>query len=343
MALRPTTRPRLRAAVVGMGYYGRYHALKYHSLPEVELVGVADADPRARERAAAEYAIPVFADYRELAGRVDAVSIVTPASTHYPIARFFLEQGVHVLEEKPLAVNSTQARELAALAAKRGCVLQPGHLERFNAALQALHLQMDNPCYLESRRLALNSSRGMDVNVVLDLMIHDIDLALTLVPAPVVEVAARGVKVFSGDWDVANARLRFANGSIANITASRASPEPERRLHLFQDRACALSDLLAGHTVIYQLDRQDTDIRTHELRLRTEDPLLHEITAFVRAVRDGIPPPVTAEDGLRALEIAERIIQAIEHDAELPARLDRLHTGSDDAIAFLRGDRRWLN
>lgn len=327
-----------------MGYYGRFHAAKYCLLDDAGLAAVADVDPESRSRAAAEFDIPVHADYRELAAAVDAVSIVTPAASHFEIARFFLQHGIHVLVEKPLAVSLEQARELIALAGRHRCVLQPGHLERFNSALQDLHLRLDNPCYLESCRLTLNGQRGMDVNVVLDLMIHDIDLALSFMAAPVTEISARGVKVFSDTWDVANARLRFANGSIANITASRAGPQAERRLHLFQDHACALSDLGNGKTVIYQLDEGgEQRISTRQVRLPAEDPLQREIAAFLSAVLNGSEPPVTATDGLRALDIALRIIDAIEHDAELPARLNTIHTSSNDAIAYLRGDRRYLH
>ncbi len=233
----------MRTAVVGAGYLGRFHAQKYAALADSTLIGIADPDPRARATLAAELGGAAYAGHRELHGRVDAVSVVTPTPTHHAIAKDLLEGGVHVLVEKPMTVTIAEAEDLIGAAHRAGRVLQVGHLERFNAAVRALQPILTVPRFIESARLAPFKIRGTDVDVVLDLMIHDIDLILSIVRSPVVSVDAVGTSVFSGEIDIANARLRFASGCVANATASRVSMKTERKLRLFQDDAYVSVDL----------------------------------------------------------------------------------------------------
>ncbi len=233
----------MRTAVGGIGYLGRFHAQKYATLANSELVGIADPDPVARSAVAAELGVAGLADYRELLGRVDAVSIVTPTPSHYRIAKEFLDAGTHVLVEKPMTVTVGEGEGLIAAAQRAGRILQVGHLERFNAAVQAVQPILTVPRFIESARLAPFKQRGTEVDVVLDLMIHDIDLILSIVRSPVVSVDAIGTSVFSKEIDIANARLRFANGCVANATASRVSLKTERKLRLFQDDAYLSVDL----------------------------------------------------------------------------------------------------
>ena len=299
----------MRTAVIGAGYLGRFHAQKYASLENSTLVGIVDPDAGAREAVSSELGVAAYPDHRALIGRIDAVSIVTPTPMHHAIARDFLEGGAHVLVEKPMTVTVEQARDLIAIAKRRGRILQVGHLERFNAAMRALQPILTVPRFIESARLAPFKARGTDVDVVLDLMIHDIDLILSIVRSPVVSVDAVGTRVFSGEIDIANARLRFANGCVANATASRVSMKTERKLRLFQDDAYVSVDL---HQKVRTLIRKDpgrtTDgtpaVAIDETSYEASDALRDEIAAFLAAASSGSSPSVTGEEGLAALEVA---------------------------------------
>ena len=235
--------PATRVAVVGAGYLGRFHAQKYAALDGVQLVAVADPDEAARERVAREAACAAVADYRQLLGEVDAVSVVTPTPLHHRVSREFLESGAHVLVEKPITATIEEARDLVATATRLGKVLQVGHLERFNPAIVAVEGILDRPRFVESNRLAPFKPRGTDVSVVLDLMIHDIDLILNIVGSPVASIDAVGAQVFTDEIDIANARLRFENGCVADATASRISMKSERKLRVFQSDAYLSIDL----------------------------------------------------------------------------------------------------
>ena len=306
----------MRTAVIGVGYLGRFHAQKYKSLAGSELVGVADPSREARAAVAAELGVREIADYRELLGAVDAVSIVTPTPLHYAIAREFLESGAHVLVEKPMTATVAEGESLIAAARGAHRVLQVGHLERFNAAVQALQPIVSVPRFIESARLAPFKQRGTDVNVVLDLMIHDIDLILSIVRSPVVSVDAIGSSVFSKEIDIANARLRFANGCVANATASRVSLKTERRLRLFQDDAYVSVDLQQKVlTVIRKTGGNGADGMPHvdiqETTYDQGDALKAEIEAFLAAAAAGREPLVTGEEGLKALEVALTITEQV--------------------------------
>jgi predicted dehydrogenase len=307
----------MRTAVVGIGYLGRFHAQKYASLPNSTLIGVADPSVAAREALAAELGTPGVADYRELLGKVDAVSIVTPTPTHHAIAQAFLEAGTHVLLEKPMTVTAAEAENLIKIARRKKLVLQIGHLERFNAAVQALQPILGVPRFIESARLAPFKVRGTEVDVVLDLMIHDIDLILSIVRSPILSVDAIGSSVFSKEIDIANARLRFANGCVANATASRVSLKTERKLRMFQDDAYVSVDL---HQKVLTVIRKGAgvgvdgmpQVAIEENNFEQGDALKSEIEAFLQAAESGTEPPVTGEDGLAALRMAISITEQVE-------------------------------
>jgi predicted dehydrogenase len=306
----------MRTAVVGVGYLGRFHAQKYRQLTNSELVGIADPSAAARQAVAAELGVPAHADYRELLGRVDAVSIVTPTPQHYAIARDFLEAGAHVLVEKPMTATVEEGERLVEAARRAQRVLQVGHLERFNAAVQALQPILTVPRFLESARLAPFKHRGTDVNVVLDLMIHDIDLILSIVGSPVTAIDAIGTSVFSQEVDIANARLRFANGCVANATASRVSMKAERRLRLFQDDAYVSVDLQQKVlTVIRKMGEMGADgvppVDIKETSYEQGDALKAEIEAFLEAAAGVRAPAVSGEDGLKALNVALTITEQV--------------------------------
>src|SRR5712664_2740435 len=306
----------IRTAVVGVGYLGRFHAQKYASLPNSHLVGVADPSATARSAVAAELGVAAYADYRELLGHVDAVSIVTPTPLHYHVATDFLDAGANVLVEKPMTVTVAEGERLIELARRANRVLQVGHLERFNAAVQAVQPSLTVPRFVESARLAPFKYRGTDVDVVLDLMIHDIDLILSIVRSPVVAVDAIGTSVFSKEIDIANARLRFANGCVANATASRVSLKTERKLRLFQDDAYISVDLQQKVlTVIRKGTGVGADgmpqVAIEENTYEQGDALKDEIAAFLESAATGCAPPVSGEDGLLALRTAVSIAEQV--------------------------------
>jgi predicted dehydrogenase len=306
----------IRTAVIGVGYLGRFHAQKYAALANSQLVGIADPSAAARSAVGAELKVPAHADYRELLGKVDAVSIVTPTTSHYEVAKAFLDAGAAVLVEKPMTVTTAEGESLVEIAARAKRILQVGHLERFNAAVQAVQPTLSVPRFIESARLAPFKHRGTEVDVVLDLMIHDIDLILSIVRSPVVAVDAIGSSVFSKEIDIANARLRFANGCVANATASRVSLKTERKLRLFQDDAYLSLDLQQKIlTVIRKGAGVGADgmpqVAIEENTYEQGDALKAEIEAFLEAVATGNPPPVTGEDGLLALRTAVSITEQV--------------------------------
>ncbi|HEV7633054.1 MAG TPA: Gfo/Idh/MocA family oxidoreductase [Steroidobacteraceae bacterium] len=305
-----------RTAVIGVGYLGRFHAQKYAVLSTCELVGVVDSLSAARDAVAAELGVAAFADYRDLLGKVDAVSIVTHTPSHYQIAADFLRSGAHVLVEKPISETVAQAQELIELAAQHGRMLQVGHLERFNAAILAAEPLLLNPRFLECHRLAPFRERGTDVNVVLDLMIHDIDIIQSIVKSPIVSIDAVGTPVFSDEIDIANARLRFANGCVANATASRVSLKTERKLRVFQDDAYLSMDLQQKILTVIRkrppgAPPAPLPVTIEEQNLDQGDALKAEIESFLQCLRAGSAPVVSGADGLLALETASRITDQI--------------------------------
>jgi predicted dehydrogenase len=315
----------LRAGVVGTGHLGSLHAQKYQALAGVELTGVADAN-RERARAAATQAnTTVFGDHQALARELDLASVVVPTGQHYEVARDLLNAGVHVLVEKPITTTLAEARALIQLAEQRDLVLQVGHLERFNSAMQALAQYGGTPLFIESHRIAPFNPRGTDVNVILDLMIHDIDLIQQLVKSPLEEIRANGVPVLTDNTDIANARLAFANGCVANVTASRVSQKSQRSMRIFQRDTYFLVDLGEHRLQIRRRGAGESwpgvpDIESEDRELENGDALLAEIESFADCVRGNHAPVVTGTDGLRALEAASEITRLLEQSAPATQR-----------------------
>lgn len=305
--------------MVGAGYLGRFHAQKYASEAGCRLVAVADPRPEAREALALELGTTAVADHRELLGKVDAVSVVTTTPAHFAIARDFLEAGAHVLVEKPITETVEQARELITIATRCGRILQVGHLERFNPAIVAAESELVGARFIDCQRLAPFKERGTDVNVVLDLMIHDIDIVQSIVGRPIESIDAVGTPVFSGAVDIANARLRFEGGCVANVTASRVSLKMERKLRVFRDDAYLSIDL--QQRILTVIRKQATPpapgglpVAIDERSFEQGDALRAEIRSFLDCIATGGAPVVGGEDGLRALETAIRITRLLQGD-----------------------------
>lgn len=314
----------VRAAVIGVGYLGRFHAQKYAAIAGCKLIAVVDERADAGSAVAAELGTRALSDYRELLGKVDAVSIVTPTASHFDIACAFLESGAHVLVEKPITETVEQARSLVAAARRAGRVLQVGHLERFNPAIVAAEPHMGTPRFIDCQRLAPFRERGTDVNVVLDLMIHDLDIVQSIVGSDIEHIDAVGTPVFSSEIDIANARIRFANGCVANATASRVSLKTERRLRVFQDDAYLSLDLQQKIlTVIRKQPVAAGDARLpvsiDEQSFEPGDALRSEIEAFLASCRGERAVAVSGEDGARALQTAVAIAAAVNKAAERPS------------------------
>jgi predicted dehydrogenase len=310
----------LRTAVVGVGYLGRFHAQKYAQLPDSKLIAIVDPAAEPRMRVAAELNVPSYPDVEAILDKVDAVSLAVPTPLHHAIGKQLLAKGIHVLIEKPIATTVTEARELVDLARKHSAVLQVGHLERFNPAVRAAAEKLRTPRFVESHRLAPFKQRGSDVSVVLDLMIHDIDLIQELVGRPIESIDAVGAQVFSGEIDIVNARIRFAGGCVANTTASRVSLKQERKVRIFQDDAYLSIDMQQKIlTVIRKKDAAPVEspaqVSIEEDTFDQGDALRDEIAAFLNAIRTGTQPVVTGEDGLRALETAIKITELVQRSA----------------------------
>ena len=315
----------LRVGVVGVGHFGSYHAEKMAALDGARLVAVADPDAERAAEVAGRLDTEAVADHRALIGRVDAVSVAVPAAAHYAVVKDLLDAGIHVLVEKPLTKAVDTARALAALAEAKGLVLQVGLIERFSDAFRTVAPRVTRPVYIESVRIAPFSERGTDVSVVLDLMIHDIDIILAMVDAAVTDVDAVGAPVFSASEDIANARLKFANGCVANVTASRVSLKTERTLRVFQpdvyikvdhgERSVRVARRKEGAAPLKGPD----GVELETLRFEQGDALQREIESFARTVRTGGVPAVSGADGVRSLEVAQRIAASIQENR---ARLD---------------------
>ena len=317
-----TPMDKLRVAVIGVGYLGRFHAQKYAALPGCSLVAVVDSRAEAGGALAQELNTKAVVDYRELLGQVDAVSIATPTPAHFDIALAFLESGAHVLVEKPITETVAQAQQLIAAAQRAGRVLQVGHLERFNPAIVAAEPLLRAPRFIECQRLAPFRERGTDVNVVLDLMIHDLDIVQSIVGSAITRIDAIGTPVFSSEIDIANARIRFANGCVANATASRVSLKTERKLRIFQDDAYLSIDL--QQKILTVIRKQSVPLGDSQLPVSIDeqsfeqgDALRTEIEAFLASCRGERPVAVTGDDGMRALQTAVTIAQAVKANAVL--------------------------
>jgi predicted dehydrogenase len=311
---------KLKTAVIGVGYLGKFHAQKYAALEQSELVAVVDNDADAAALIAEQNNTRAVADYRELFGKVDAVSIVVPTDRHHQIARDCLENGIDVLVEKPMTVTLEEADDLIALAKKYNRVLQVGHLERFNAAVLALEGVLKNPLFIEAHRLAPFKARGTEVDVILDIMIHDIDIILNIVGAPVTSIHAVGVPIVSPEKnDIANVRLEFETGCIANVTASRISMKEMRKTRIFQPDAYISINFATQQADVFKrmVDAEAIEgmpqIMYDEINIEQGDALLSEISSFLDSVDKRCEPVVSGEAGRNALKVALEIIAQVEH------------------------------
>ena len=307
----------LKTAVIGVGYLGKFHAQKYHALKHSELICVCDQNADNAKLIAEDLECEYTTDYKTLLGKVDAVSIVVPTQLHFEVAKDFLENGSDVLVEKPITSTLEQARELVAIAKANGRKLQVGHLERFNPAMLALSETLTSPLFIESHRVAPYNPRGADVSVILDLMIHDIDIILDIVDSTVKSISANGVKALSSDIDIASARIEFENGCVANVTASRASLKSERIMRIVQEDTYINLDFQNKSLTTYSKSKDKemfpgvADIETNAQTFEQGDALLAEIESFLNTIQTDSIPVVSGEDGLRALETANQITELL--------------------------------
>ncbi len=302
----------LRVGVVGVGYLGQFHAEKYAGIPGVELVGVVDADPTRAALIARKLNTRAFTEPAQLLGLVDAANIAVPTEHHHAVAKQFLEQGVHILLEKPITVTLEQADELIALASEKGVILQVGHIERFNPAVSSVKSMLRSPRYMTAERAAPFTVRCTDVNVVLDLMIHDLDIVLDLAGSEPSEVCAAGASVVTREIDTATARIVFRNRCIADVSASRVSDEKKRLLRVFDGRNVYTSDYQAQKAAVASTGGNAVpELVMNELPTGRRDTLNEEIRAFVQCVRNGTRPLVSGIEGRRALALAQKITENI--------------------------------
>ncbi len=323
---------KLKVGVVGVGHLGSIHAKLWKEVYEAECIGIFDENREAAARVAGETGLRAFDDLFELIDSVDALSVVTPTFAHYAVARDAIDRGKHVLIEKPITTTVSEAQDLIQRAEEKNVKIQVGHIERFNPALIAVEPYLNNPRFFESHRMAQFKPRGTDVPVVLDLMVHDIDVILSLVKSPVASIDASGVSVVSEQLDIANARIKFENGAVANVTASRISQNPMRKLRIFESRAYLSIDFASKSTEVFRLvdeaekaeitspmmmlgEIEQADIPRSIIYERPEikdiNPLKYELELFVHAIMTDTQPIVSGVDGMKALEVAERIIKSI--------------------------------
>jgi predicted dehydrogenase len=303
----------IKAGVIGVGHIGINHARIYSELPNCELVAILDASQQAAQKAASKYGGVVCQSLEEFAERVDAATIATPTESHYEVGSFLLQRGKHLLIEKPIADTTEAAQHLASIAQQHHCVLQVGHVERFNPALEALEKELKNPRFLEVTRLSPYPNRSIDIGVVLDLMIHDLEIVLHLVRSPVKSIDPVGVAVLSHGEDIANVRIHFENGCVANLTASRISRDKVRKIRIFQEDAYLSLDYQKQNG--YMLRLNGKEIKRHRVHVIKGEPLQRELAAFIDCARQGSQPRVTGYEAAAALELALRITQQIKENS----------------------------
>lgn len=305
----------LRCAVVGVGHLGRFHAQKYAAIEDANLVAVVDTSAERAAEVAKELSTEAMTDYRQLVGKIDCATIAAITPAHYEIAKFLLENGIHVNVEKPLTTTSAEGEELCELAEKNNLVLQVGHVERFNPALISAREKLKTPLFIECHRLAPFKPRSTDVSVILDLMIHDLDVILSLVKSEPVDVSAIGSPVLTKLPDIANARIEFASGCVANVTSSRVSQKSERKFRVFQPNQYLSIDFGTGEvnllTKTGEFTGDELPLDADAWSLDKGDALLDETTSFLKSIRENKPPVVSGYDGVVALKLAEQILGEI--------------------------------
>ncbi len=300
---------KLRIGVVGVGHLGSIHAKVYSRIDEVSLVGVCDSNLQQAVEVGDRFGVPSYADYEELFGKVDAVSIAVPTSLHYNIAKDFLQRGIHTLVEKPITKSLSEADELIEIAKDKKLILQVGHIERFNSAVLAVEPHLTKPRFIECQRLGPFHKRVQDVGVVLDLMIHDIDIVMGLMKKEVAKVEAVGLSTISDHEDVANVRLTFENGTIADITASRVSKDAVRKMRIFQEDSYISLDFMNQEASTFR--KTDSSLVREKIKIVKGEPLLRELESFVECVRTGKRPVVSGVEGRQALQVAFEILKKI--------------------------------
>lgn len=310
---------KIACAVIGVGYLGRFHAQKYCALPDAELIAVCDINPDICDAVSHELSVPACYDYRELFGKVQAVSIAATTQQHFQIAADCIEQGIHVLIEKPFTETVQQADALMQLNQSKQVKIQVGHLERFNSARMALDPYLDKPLFIEAQRLAPFTPRGSDVNVILDVMIHDIDLVQTMINSPIIAIDAHGAPVLTSEIDIANARIRYANGSVANVSASRVSFKTVRKARIFQANSYISLDYQHKQFAVFHKGTEEMfpgipNILREEHVFEKGDALLEEIKAFLTCIKNDTAPLVSALDGRNALATAAQITKLIHEN-----------------------------
>ena len=303
---------KLKVGVVGVGYFGQFHAEKYSKIKEVELAGVVDADPSRAREIAKQYRTQPFEHHVDLFEKVQAVSIAVPTPFHYSLTKDFFLQGIDVLLEKPISNTLEEADEMIALAESKNLVFQLGHLERFNGALSGLEGRVRDPRFIESQRLGPFTGRGMEVDVVLDLMIHDIDILLSLVSSKVKQLQAAGVSILTPYPDIANAHIEFENGCAASLTASRVSTARVRKTRIFQPDGILSIDYLSQELFFSKKEKKIPEMKTEQIPVQETDLLEAEIRSFLQSVRNRNNPRVSGLDGRRALDLALQIMQKID-------------------------------
>ena len=308
----------MKVAVVGVGFLGQHHARVYSQIPEIELFGVCDIDKKRAEKIAKNFNAQPFSNYKELIGKIDAVSIVVPTHLHYTVAKDFLNSGIHCLVEKPITKDVSQAEELLKIANEKNIILQIGHIERFNTAVIEAQKHIKSPKFIEAQRLGPYDPRVAHIGVVMDLMIHDIDIILTLVNTRIIQMDVIGTKILSQNEDIANVRLKFENGCVANISASRVSLDKFRKIRIFQDDSYVSLDYAGQSLKIYR-KKSDvvtsmSDIKIIKPKLKTEEPLKRELEHFINCVKTGKPPLVTGEHGRDALSVAIEILKKLKNN-----------------------------
>jgi predicted dehydrogenase len=299
--------------VIGIGHLGQHHVRLLSEIEGANLVGISDLNETAGTELSAKYNVPYFKDYRDMISKVSAVSIVVPTVLHHEVAKFFLERNVHTFIEKPITKTLQEANDLVALAGEKQLTLQVGHVERFNAAIMKLQTLCETPRFIECQRMGPFSPRIQDVGVVLDLMIHDIDIVLSLVKSPIKQIDAVGIAVLTNNEDIANAHILFENGCVANLTASRISEERVRKLRIFElDKYCSLD--YAQQAITMRRKTNEEKIICEELEVYKVEPLRLELSHFINCIKDRKKPLVTIEDGKNALEVALEILEQVKHN-----------------------------
>lgn len=301
---------KVRVGIIGVGYLGMQHARILSYLEEAELKGVVDIDFRKAVEIGNRHGVQYYNNYENMLDEIDAAIVATPTSEHFPISMRLLQEGKSVLVEKPITETVKQGEELVAMAKKNGLILQTGHLERFNPAVEAIESMIKEPKFIEVQRLGSFSARSLDIDVVLDLMIHDLDIIMALIRDEVKTIKSSGIHVLSEKIDIANARLEFKSGCIATLTASRVHQGKVRKLRIFEPTSYYSIDYIDQEVKVFPLNGSQTDIKT--LRIEKEEPLKRELKNFFRCIQEKTTSKVSGEEGLRALKLAYRVLEEIE-------------------------------